>query len=315
MFYSSESKLKSNQSAINSFYDNTLIKSYLSTPCGQLFYAYAKPSNAHTAIVISSGRIEGLDKYKELLWELYNNNFAVFIVDHQGQGRSYRHLKNKHKGYVKCFKNYSLDFDLFNTKIVDTYWQGKKVLVSHSMGGAIAFDYLAHFEHSYSGAFLSAPMLDIYTKGTPKPLAKLVASSANLLGFQYSYALGQTDYSPIDFALNVLTSSQIRYDLFRQTYQKDSMLQLGGVTYGWLHTAFSFISSIDRLAVNIPLYIASAQNDEVVDNSAQYTLAKRHKNTVIESFAGAKHELFFERDEIRQPLLTSLYTFCESVTA
>ena len=77
MFYSSERELKGNQSAINDFYQNTLVKAYLNTPNGQLFYAHAQPDKAHVAIVISSGRIEGLDKYKELLWELYTNNFAV----------------------------------------------------------------------------------------------------------------------------------------------------------------------------------------------------------------------------------------------
>lgn len=315
MFYSNESELKSNKPTIEDFYEKTLVKSYLNTPCGQLFYAYVKPSNAHIAVVISSGRIEGLDKYKELLWELYNNNFAVFIVDHQGQGRSYRHLKNKHKGYVKHFNNYCIDLDLFNKQVVDTHWQGKKVLLSHSMGGAIALDYLANFENSYNGAFLSAPMLDIYTKNTPKPLAKLVANSAKLFGFQYSYALGQSDYAPDEFSQNVLTSSKVRYELFRQTYQKTPLLQLGGVTYGWLYAAFSFISSVDRLKVDTPLYIACAQNDEVVDNKALYKLTNRLENTVLESFPNAKHELFFERDEIRQPLLKSLYQFCESVTA
>jgi lysophospholipase len=315
MFYSSERDLQSNQLTINNFYTKTLIKAYLETPSGQLFYAYALPDNAHTAIVISAGRLEGLDKYKELLWELYNNNFAVFIADHQGQGRSYRQLKNKHKGHVNQFKDYSADLNLFNKRVVDAHWQGSKVLVSHSMGGAVAFEYLAHFEHNFSGAFFSAPMLDIYTKGIPKPLAKFVASTATQLGFKNTYALGQTDYTADEFALNTLTSSLERYELFRKTYHEEPLLQLGGVTYGWLNATFAFISSMDTLNVSIPLYIASAQNDEIVDNNAHYKLANRHDNAVLESFTGAKHELFFERDEIRKPLLTSLYQFCGSVTA
>ena len=31
------------------------------------------------------------------------------------------------------------------------------------MGSAIAVDYLANFENSYKGVFLSAPMFDIFT--------------------------------------------------------------------------------------------------------------------------------------------------------
>ena len=86
------------------------------------------------------------------------------------------------------------------------------------------------------------------------------------------------------------------------------------MTYGWLNTVFSFIKALDKLSITTPLFIASAENDEVVDNQAQYKLASRHKNTLIKQFKGAKHELFFERDEIRKPLLNSLYKFCESAS-
>ena len=315
MFYSSEHALKKNQLAINDFYKDTLNKAYLETTNGQLFYAYAIPNNAKAAIVLSTGRLEGLDKYKELLWELYNNSYAVFISDHQGQGRSYRILKNKHKGYVNQFHDYSADFDFFNKHIVDVNWQGKKVLVSHSMGGAIAFDYLSHYTHTFCGAFLSAPMFDIHTNGIPKSLAKLIAATAVKLGFQYNYALGQTDYSVEEFALNTLTSSDLRYQLFRETYQAEPLLQLGGVTYGWLNATFKFIASMDKLNVTIPVYITSAGNDAVVDNLAQYKLAQRHNLTTIKNIEGAKHELFFERDEIRKLVLKNLYQFCDSLTA
>jgi len=313
MFYSSESDLKSNQSAINHFYENTLVKSYLTTPCGKLFYAYAKPNNAQAAIVISSGRVEGLEKYKELLWELYNNNYAVFIIDHQGQGRSYRHLKNKHKGYVKSFNNYIFDLKKFNLQVVDIHWQGKKILLGHSMGAAIAFNYLASIEHNFNGGFLSAPMFDIHTPNIPRLIIKLITNTARLFGFQYSYAFGQKNYLPIEFSKNTLTSSKIRYSLFKQAYQQEPTLQLGGVTYGWLYAAFRFMSSIKQLSVSIPLYIASAKNDKVVDNNAQYQIANSHSNITLESFANADHELLFERDEIRKPVLKSFYTFCEKI--
>ncbi|WP_289169948.1 alpha/beta fold hydrolase [uncultured Pseudoalteromonas sp.] len=312
MFYSTESALESNQARINHFYENVLNKNYFNASEGKLFFAYAVPETANTAIVISSGRIEGLEKYKELLWELYTNNYAVFIADHQGQGRSYRPLKNKHKGYVKRFSDYSADLDLFNQHIVNKHWQGKKILLAHSMGGAIAYDYFANYPHTFSGAFLSAPMLDIYTKGIPKPVAKFIASAATKLGFGYSYALGQNDYNPEEFALNTLTSSQVRYNLFRLTYQQQPLLQLGGVTYGWLNASFAFMSAVDTHTINLPIFIASAQNDEVVDNNAQQKLVNRLPNAELKSFAGAKHELLFERDEIRKPVLMRLYQFCSS---
>lgn len=313
MFYSSEAQLESNQEAISVFYTSHLTKSYLDTPAGKLFYAYAIPNNATTAVVISTGRVEGLEKYKELIWELYCNNFAVFIMDHQGQGRSYRHLKNKHKGFVKHYNNYSNDLNNFDQQIVSKHWQGKKVMLAHSMGSAIAVDYLANFEHSYKGVFLSAPMFDIFTKDVPKIPTQFIVNLATWLGLHSCYAFGQGNYNPIPFTENVLTSSEKRYTYFRQAYQLEPNIQLGGVTFGWLAATISFLKSIGNLNVPIPLFIASAASDTVVNNKAQYSFAKRHAHATIESFEDAKHELLFERDEIRKPLLANFYQFCESV--
>ncbi|NRA81761.1 MAG: alpha/beta fold hydrolase, partial [Pseudoalteromonas sp.] len=231
-------------------------------------------------------------------------------VDHQGQGRSYRHLKNTHKGYVNRFTDYADDFAVFIEKVVHQHWQGKQVLLGHSMGSAIAYDYLSRYQHQFAGAFLSAPMFDIYTKGTPKPVAKLAAKIASLLGLGRSYAFGQRDYLPADFAANELTSSEIRYKLFRELYAAEDDLQLGGVTYGWLNASFDFIASLVDKKVDIPLFIASAEQDTVVDNAAQFALTHRQKQAQLKSYAGARHELLCERDEIRQTILSDFYQFC-----
>ena len=314
MFYSSEHNLFAQQPEITQFFKHRLHKAQLCTDNGELHYAYFVPEQAKAAIVICSGRIEGLDKYQELMWELQQNNYAVFIIDHQGQGRSYRALANRHKGYVNKFSDYADDFAWFDQQVVNKHFQGKKIILGHSMGGAIAFDFLTRFEHHYSGVFLSAPMFDIHTKGIPKPVAKFVALLASLLGCKQCYALGQKDYLAEEFSINSLTSSESRYKLFRQTYQSDSVLQLGGVTYGWLNTVFQFTARLDK-QLTVPLFIASAELDTVVDNQAQYDLVHSQSNATLQTFAGAKHELLFEQDAIRQAVLSRFYTFCESVTS
>ena len=156
-------------------------------------------------------------------------------------------------------------------------------------------------------------MFDIYTKGTPKPVAKFAARIACLLGFNKLYAFGQTDYLAPTFADNELTGSELRYQLFRQTYHTDSTLQLGGVTYGWLNAVFGFIATIDQQQLTIPLFVASAQCDTVVDNQAQVALVHRQNNAILQTFTGAKHELLFEQDPIRQAVLSRFYQFCDSL--
>jgi len=313
MFYSTEQNLLTQQPEISTFFKHSVYKDQLTTDNGKLHYAYVVPEQAKAAVVICSGRIEGLDKYQELIWELQQNNYAVFIIDHQGQGRSYRALANRHKGYVNKFSDYADDFALFDQQIVCKHFQGKKIILGHSMGGAIAFDFLTRFEHNYSGVFLSAPMFDIHTKGIPKPLARFVAWLACKLGGKQCYAFGQKNYLAEEFSINSLTNSEYRYKLFREIYRSDSVLQLGGVTYGWLHTVFQFIDKLDQ-QLAIPLFIASAENDTVVDNQAQVELVHRQNNAVLQAFAGAKHELLFEQDSIRQAVLSRFYQFCDSLS-
>lgn len=313
MFYSTEQNLLAQQPEISTFFKHSVYKDQLTTDNGKLHYAYVVPEQAKAAVVICSGRIEGLEKYQELIWELQQNNYAVFIIDHQGQGRSYRALANRHKGYVNKFSDYADDFALFDQQIVCKHFQGKKIILGHSMGGAIAFDFLTRFEHNYSGVFLSAPMFDIHTKGIPKPLARFVAWLACKLGGKQCYAFGQKNYLAEEFSINSLTNSEYRYKLFREIYRSDSVLQLGGVTYGWLHTVFQFIDKLDQ-QLAIPLFIASAENDTVVDNQAQVELVHRQNNAVLQTFAGAKHELLFEQDPIRQAVLSRFYQFCDSLS-
>ena len=105
MFYSTEQNLLTQQAEITQFFQQQLHKAQLTTDNGDLYYGYVIPEHAKAAVVISSGRIEGLDKYQELIWELVKNNYAVFIIDHQGQGRSYRTLANPHKGFVNKFSD------------------------------------------------------------------------------------------------------------------------------------------------------------------------------------------------------------------
>ncbi|MCH2111017.1 MAG: alpha/beta hydrolase [Polyangiaceae bacterium] len=135
MFYSSEALLHKNDDAIAQFWQQDMQKGFVDTRQGKLFYAYHLPYQADFALVISSGRIEAAQKYQELLWEFARNNIAVFIVDHQGQGRSYRHLEDSHKGYVGHFDDYSQDLAQFEEELDQSLalWGSEKYGVHHSL--------------------------------------------------------------------------------------------------------------------------------------------------------------------------------------
>ena len=81
-------------------------------------YAYALHPQPLGAVVISSGRIESLIKYKEVVYDFYQNGYSVFIHDHRGQGLSGRMLDNSQIGYVGNFSEYVDDFKKFIDEVV-----------------------------------------------------------------------------------------------------------------------------------------------------------------------------------------------------
>ena len=93
-------------------------------------------------LVIVSGRSETYLKYMELSFDLYQQGYNIFLLDHRGQGLSERLLSNPHKGYVANFDDYESDLSYFIDHVVASACPMKPYLLAHSMGGLIAARYL-----------------------------------------------------------------------------------------------------------------------------------------------------------------------------
>ncbi|NOU51613.1 alpha/beta fold hydrolase [Pseudoalteromonas sp. JBTF-M23] len=311
-FYSYSTQLAQHNSDIERHWQRSE-QGYLKAPSGKLFYSYHIPKTAKYSVVLVNGRIESAWKYQELLWELAQNNIAVFTYDHIGQGLSERLTGNAQTGYVSRFTDYGDDLNAFIEKVVMPRQKGPLFILAHSMGAAISCDYLSRYSHPISGAFLSAPMFDINTHNTPYKLAKWLAKIGCWLGLGKHYAVGQSNYFPVPFEENQLTHCHIRYQRFRSLYQNEAELCLGGVSYGWLNQTFNFIEKIPNLIIQTPLFIVSAEQDEVVDNRAHARFIETHPDAQLRTIANAKHELLCETDDIRQTVLKEFYQFCDNL--
>lgn len=283
-------------------------------------YASFIVDNPKNCLVISPGRSESYLKYQELVFDLSALNINIFIIDHRGQGLSERLLENPHKGYVNEFDDYADDLQTLIDTIVKPHCVANEqpLLLSHSMGGAIATRLVQKYPQSVKTVLLSSPMIAINKGGLPEWLAKMLISTGNMLNHLLSdqawYFMGQGDYQAKDFANNHLMHSQIRYQTFIDLYQAQPQLQLGGVTFNWLKQAVltqqKIFAELDKIST--PIAIMQAGNDTIVDNSAQDNfcqqlnqykpnLCQQSQPHVIE---GAKHELIFESDKYRNQALT-----------
>ena len=277
-------------------------------------YAYVIHPDPVDCVMISAGRVESLVKYQEVIFELYQNGFSVFIHDHRGQGLSGRMHTDKQRGYVDQFTYFIDDLQTFYEHYVAPNVTRPPLLLCHSMGCAIGAMYLLRNPRHFSRAVFSAPMFGIKTPLPDWMAVALVNSGVvlnNLCSTKPWYFLGQAPYIDVPFKLNTLTHSKYRYKLFRQQYQQHPDLQLGGVTYKWLQQAVAAMDHIERAAsqITVPVLLLQAGADHVVDNQAQDIVARKIPNCDKRIIRNARHELLMEQDEQRRPVMEAIYNF------
>jgi len=266
-------------------------------------------------IVISSGRTEGMIKYKELIYDLNQNGYDVYILDHRGQGYSQRLVQDKRMGYVDNFFHYVDDLKYFVDNFVP---RGKKrVLLSHSMGGAIASLYVERYPHDFDALVLSSPMHEPYML-TPNISSRLCKRMKNKEKNLDRYVFGTDDYDILDYQYeeNDLTHSKSRFEIMKKAYEKEPETRIGGPSLKWIKEAclWSEISVKKADRIKIPVLLLQAQNDTAVTPKAQEEFCKRVgancKGFMIEN---AYHELFIEKDTIREKALSAILDFIAKI--
>jgi lysophospholipase len=293
----------------------------------EIHYRFVQHPEAKGTLVLSSGRVESVLKYAELIYDLYHEGYNIFIHDHRGQGQSSRECKNPHFGYIATFEQYVDDFESMIDDVLlpklsgnDTAESASPVvglpifLVCHSMGSAIGALLLKRRPQFFAKAVLCSPMFGI----TP-PLPAWAAHALvyigvrynRLLGRQASYFFGQTDYAPSAFYKNRLMSSEVRYRLFRELYADKPQLQLGGVTFEWLHASLKGMAEIRAHAhkLTTPCKVLYSGADTVVANKDIEQVIADMPNCESACIPEAMHELFFEKDKFRKPALEKLLDY------
>ncbi|WNC72566.1 alpha/beta fold hydrolase [Thalassotalea psychrophila] len=315
--FTQEHQLIAKQPVIDRFWHGGEFASFKSYDQLDIHYAlFFKPENTQ-CIVISLGRSESYLKYKELIFDLASNGYNVAMIDHRGQGLSERELDDKNKGYVKDFNDYVVDMHQWLSSIVEPKCSNEIFLLAHSMGGTIATRYVQQFPHTFNALVLSSPMIAVDGGAIPdwlgKPLIKASHFIDGLFNEQSSYFFGHGPYKEKVFAGNDLMQSEIRHQLFRQTYQQNPQLRLGGITLSWLNSAIETEAIIfeNLSSIQTPTLLLQAEKDTVVSNIKQHKFCQQLNALRPQSCPNGKpvvikaalHELLFEKDEIRNEAL------------
>lgn len=267
------------------------------------------------SVVLSGGRTEFIEKYAEVIGELVARGFTVLTHDWRGQGLSQRLADDRLKGCADGFDDFITDHGAllaaFESRLPKPW-----IALSHSMGACLTLTAIARGEQRFSGAILSAPMLGLKVgRGPWAPrLARLMARA----GLARHY-LGGTPPHPlaIPFEANHLTHDRARYERGQALLRACPDLALGGVTWGWLDSAFAAIAwlrgapALARLS--LPVTFVAAERDTLVDNAAVEAVARRLPHGRYRLVAGARHELLMETDDIRAIFLREFDALAEGV--
>ncbi|UXI01376.1 alpha/beta fold hydrolase [Photobacterium sp. TY1-4] len=265
--------------------------------------------NHDKAIIVVNGRIESYWKYQELFYDLVQQGYDVFALDHRGQGVSDRLAEDTELGHIEEFDDYVTDLKTFFEREIAPRDYRQHFMLAHSMGGTIASLFLAEHPGLIDRAVLSAPMHGININNWMKPIASPLARVVEQLQRQPNYAPGQVPYYPKPFSDNPLCQSQIRYQWFRDLYEQKPELKIGGPSARWVWQGLAAARRCIARAPDIttPILLLQGSDDSIVDNQAQnlfcHTMQQAGRDCQLKIIEGARHELLFEEDKYRHPVL------------
>ncbi|NFG62819.1 alpha/beta hydrolase [Clostridium sp. CMCC3677] len=280
-----------------------------------IYYQKYKVENSKGTIVISHGFTETLEKYKEIIYYFLNKGYSVYGIEHRGHGRSGSlGVVDESQINIEDFNLYISDFKVFIDNIVKPSLGDEKLfLFAHSMGGAIGTKFLEENPGYFDAAILSAPMLEINTGSVPSFIAKSISWICTTLPFGYKYAPTQKPYSNEYSLEDSCTSSEPRYKYYYDIQSNNKEFQRGGSSFNWLKSSLDITEEITKKEnaskVKIPVLLFQAEKDTYVKPKGQNEFSEYAPNCKLVLMAGAKHEIYREKDGILKAYLNQIFNF------
>lgn len=255
---------------------------------------------ARGSVIVAPGRTEFIEKYFEVTRELQGRSFAVFCIDWRGQGLSGREVENGLKGHFTSFDDPVNDLSTA-LKLLAARLPRPHIGLAHSMGGAIMLRALQTRRVELDAAAFSAPMWGIL--GLSDMAKRYVRFMSSLgAGGQFAPSV-ERKWKRENFRKNPVTHDKERHARCQGLVCEEPRLALAGPTIGWVAAAAdateAFLTPNSLAHIRIPVLIATAGAEQLVDNASHAVVAEQLPNATHIAVEGAKHEILMERDDLR----------------
>jgi lysophospholipase len=264
--------------------------------------------------VMVGGFTECIEKYFETIVDLAARGLSVWCLDWRGQGGSERPRHWPSRPRPRRYDRDARDLGMFARTLPPA--GHPRLLLAHSMGGAIALVCLRQFPGLFAAAILSAPMLGIRTGRLPRRLARCLTGAARASGLGLCFIPGAGPWRPDRIPSpegSRISSDPERCRLQYGWFSAHARLRVDEPTFGWLDEAFRLVSRIGKpeflSGIEIPVLLASAGIEAFVEPEAHRRAARLLPDCTLVEFPDSKHEPFLETDAIRNRWLDAIDLF------
>ncbi|WP_185802914.1 alpha/beta fold hydrolase [Pontivivens nitratireducens] len=268
-----------------------------------------------TALILP-GRTEYIEKYAQVIAHLIGMGFSVACIDWRGQGLSTRINDTTELGHVKHFWEYQHDVASLLSAVADM--PRPLHMFAHSMGGAIGLRALIEGLPAASASF-SAPMWGLHLPALQGFFAPFILRTLRIFGQGENFAPGARGAEHValrGYKGNPLTTDPEQYRRMQMLIEEIPDLALGPPSVGWLAAAFDEMDALfDTDLPELPILAGCGTGDTVVSYSAVVSQLERMRRATFVNVEGAKHELWMERPELRDPFWDAISRHIAKVEA
>lgn len=272
------------------------VETFTTSDGAEIRIAHFPAENGQATVIVAPGWSEFIEKYFEVAEDLRARNYNVTVIDWRGQG-----LSSDPSNWRGYFDRLAEDLRELNDGPVAARFPGRRLLLTHSMGGAPALILLAGGYEGFARAILTAPMTRLFPAITNAVLGAAASALANLGASNIPAARGDDDSELFDG--NMFTHDRARHERFRLLKQAEPAAARQSPTYGWVNEAIRTGNKLHTSGffddLKTPVRIISAGDERRIDGADHAAIASRHELIDHVTVPGALHEIMMETDDLR----------------
>ncbi len=256
----------------------------------QIYYHSWRAEHPRGVIIIAHGLGEHSGRYENLIKIMQDDKISFYALDHRGHGRS-----EGKRGHIGSFREYIDDLKML-FKLVNKENQGLPIiLLGHSMGGVIAYQYALSYPQDIRGLILSsaglipAGELPVWKKRLATFLSRIMPTLA------MSNGLNRDDLSHDQAVIDAYGSDPLVHDRVSSRW--------------FVEFTRAGADSLSRAAeLSMPLLIIHGADDRIVDfrGSKEVMARASSPNKQFYLFEGLFHETMNEISPEKEKVVNTI---------